>query len=585
MKKITLLLLLTANIIFAQNFTDHIIDSATDGVSTSFVVDVDTDGDLDLVSVSYVADELAWYENDGAQNFTKHSIDAAVNGAIYVNAGDGDGDGDIDILINTYDGDEVIIYFNDGSENFTKQIVDANLNGSNYNAVIDIDGDLDLDIFAVGFDDNSLVMYENDGAFNFTKTTIDAFLTGASSVVVEDIDGDTDFDLLVTSFGGYGTTVDGEVSWYENDGSQNFTKHSVDANLVSPATAYTVDFDADGDQDFILSDSEGNELSWYENDGTQNFTKHSVDTAINYPTYAHAVDFNNDGNLDIITSATNDNELIWYENDGSQNFTKHVISSTLGDSFGLFSADIDQDGDFDVAVASLGVDTLRWYENDFISPPANDLAINAIAISCGNIITGDTTNATIDAQGICGNALDDSNNVWYTFTGSGSAEDITLSTCSSNSVFDTIIAVFTGAPGALVCLANNDDDNACFNDLLSTVTFTSDGTTTYYIKVQGYDEVEFGMFEMNVVCATVTVEDLTAYNFNYYPNPVNDTLTLTANNTINAITIYNMLGQEVKSLTTSLTEVEVDLTNLNTGTYFVKVQIEDRVGTFKIIKK
>ncbi|MGB2169213.1 MAG: FG-GAP repeat domain-containing protein, partial [Poseidonia sp.] len=44
------------------------IDANADGAESLFVADMDGDGDLDIVSASYLDDTIAWYENDGAAN-------------------------------------------------------------------------------------------------------------------------------------------------------------------------------------------------------------------------------------------------------------------------------------------------------------------------------------------------------------------------------------------------------------------------------------------------------------------------------------------------------------------------------------
>ena len=138
-------------------------------------------------------------------------------------------------------------------------------------------------------------------------------------------------------------------------------------------------------------------------------------------------------------------------------------------------------------------------------PPANDLLVNATAITCGTIYTGNTTYATIDeANATLAFGVDlDAPNVWYKYTGTGIAESITLNLCGSG--YDTSVLVLTGTSGSLTAVAGNDDDASCTtNGLNSKTTFTSDGTTTYYIAVEGYNPGNFGAYTMNVTCSAVT---------------------------------------------------------------------------------
>jgi len=141
-----------------------------------------------------------------------------------------------------------------------------------------------------------------------------------------------------------------------------------------------------------------------------------------------------------------------------------------------------------------------------VCPPTNDDIANAEAISCGTLYSGDTTGATLDqanASFYFGVDLD-APNVWYTYTGSGFEETITLNLCGSS--YDTSVLVFTGTSGNLTAVAGNDDDNTCGtgHTLNSRVSFTSDGTTTYYIVVEGYNPASVGAYTMDVTCAGVT---------------------------------------------------------------------------------
>ena len=136
---------------------------------------------------------------------------------------------------------------------------------------------------------------------------------------------------------------------------------------------------------------------------------------------------------------------------------------------------------------------------------ANDNIASAEAVSCGSTYTGTTAAATLDeANPTLFFGVDlDAPNVWYTYTGSGFEETITLDLCGSG--YDTSILVLTGTPGSLTAIAGNDDDSTCSsNTLNSKISFTSDGTTTYYIAVEGYNVGSVGAYTLNVTCTGVT---------------------------------------------------------------------------------
>ncbi|PZO27909.1 MAG: hypothetical protein DCF13_10355 [Flavobacteriaceae bacterium] len=70
-----------------------------------------------------------------------------------------------------------------------------------------------------------------------------------------------------------------------------------------------------------------------------------------------------------------------------------------------------------------------------------------------------------------------------------------------------------------------------------------------------------------------------------YPNPVSNLLTITSEETISDVVIYNMLGQTIMTKTIQNNEGTIDVATLKTGSYFVKIQSESGSQTVKIIKQ
>ena len=71
------------------------------------------------------------------------------------------------------------------------------------------------------------------------------------------------------------------------------------------------------------------------------------------------------------------------------------------------------------------------------------------------------------------------------------------------------------------------------------------------------------------------------------PNPATDALSISFNTTENATTkvaIMNMLGQEVLSAKPNTVNTEMNMSDLQSGTYFVKINIDNNIEIFKIIK-
>ena len=73
--------------------------------------------------------------------------------------------------------------------------------------------------------------------------------------------------------------------------------------------------------------------------------------------------------------------------------------------------------------------------------------------------------------------------------------------------------------------------------------------------------------------------------FTYFPNPVNDQLTINAQRDVKDITVFNMLGQVVVRQTPNMTNCKVDMSKMEAGAYFVQVSIGDTVETVRVLKK
>lgn len=109
--------------------------------------------------------------------------------------------------------------------------------------------------------------------------------------------------------------------------------------------------------------------------------------------------------------------------------------------------------------------------------------------------------------------------------------------------------------------------------------WATDGT------VDDAEDNNFYVDNFQVTTSSLGIEDVAFNGFKYFPNPVNGTLSLRAQDNIQAASVYNMLGQEVLRTTPNGLQDELDMSGLNTGAYFLKVRINDVEQNFRIIKQ
>ena len=155
------------------------------------------------------------------------------------------------------------------------------------------------------------------------------------------------------------------------------------------------------------------------------------------------------------------------------------------------------------------------------------------------IYNGPDTTYPVIAQTLCGEE-----------SGDGGVPSVATSLLSVNDSFTS-----TDASGAL------------------TFVFTSDGSVQ-----------ETGWLA-DITCATLSIDEVSATQFNYYPNPTNGLLHLNAKHNIDTIQVINMLGQEVISVNPKTMEATIDFSNLSQGTYFLRSSVNGNLTTHKIIKR
>ncbi|MEX1193116.1 MAG: T9SS type A sorting domain-containing protein [Brumimicrobium sp.] len=75
--------------------------------------------------------------------------------------------------------------------------------------------------------------------------------------------------------------------------------------------------------------------------------------------------------------------------------------------------------------------------------------------------------------------------------------------------------------------------------------------------------------------------------FKLYPNPASEAINLDAKANIESVSIYNMTSQKVMDYNPSdnMTTVEMNVSNLDKGTYFIEVSAGNKIGVYKFIKK
>jgi len=298
------------------SWIEHTIDGSFNGATSVYATDMDGDGDIDVLGTAYIVDDIVWWENtDGTgTSWLEHIVDSEFYGAQAGYAIDIDGDGDIDVVgAGRYDG--VITWWEniDGTgTSWTSRQVDGNFSGATSVYATDVDGDSDVDVLGAGRYCDEIAWWENiDGTgISWTWHTVDASFDGATSVYATDFDGDGDADV-------FGTAYDAdEITWWENSNGTgtSWTKHVVNNDFGGAFSVYPEDLDDDGDLDVLGAAWLDNDIAWWENtDGTGTvWTEHMVYGSFTGAYSAYATDVDGDGRVDVIGAASEVDDIAWW---------------------------------------------------------------------------------------------------------------------------------------------------------------------------------------------------------------------------------------------------------------------------------
>ena len=146
----------------------EVITTSADSPRSVYAMDLDGDGDADVLSASALDDKIAWYENLGGGAFgPQQVITTLADGATSMYATDLDGDGDDDVLSASDRDDKIAWYENLGGGSFgPQQVITTAADGAWSVYATDLDGDGDADVLSASANDDEIAWYENLGSPN-----------------------------------------------------------------------------------------------------------------------------------------------------------------------------------------------------------------------------------------------------------------------------------------------------------------------------------------------------------------------------------------------------------------------------------
>jgi hypothetical protein len=218
------------------------------------------------------------------------------------------------------------------------------------------------------------------------------------------------------------------------------------------------------------------------------------------------------------------------------------------------------------------------------SAPANDLLTNAftatnisythanVAVTCANSEGG--------AFGGCGYGT--LNTVFYKFqctVASTVTSTVTNPQGTSAAAFYESPTINPTAETQLTRV--NQATNPC--DPMATYSIQTTVGKNYFVVLSNGSTTGITINGINDPSAALV--DTEIFGLQFFPNPVNDMLNIKANENIEAVVVYNVLGQEVMRNQYNNDNIQLDFSNMTKGVYVVETYINNQRSVYKIVKE
>jgi len=339
--------------------------SAASSVHDVALGDFDNDGDLDIaacVNTGATFDQVEVFLNNGDGTYGPPTAFGVGGTPVAIEAVDMDKDGDLDLVVANRSSNDGSFLRGNGDGTFAPEVILSLGVDPRDLAIADFNGDTNLDVAAVNFSADTVTTLHGDGAGGFSAGTV--FSTqhplapnlgdGPRGIVARDFDSDGDVDIVTAN-----SLSGGTVSVFHNIGAGTFFTGDFAFYIVVavPSRMAAADFDHDGDLDLVAGTvGGGTTVHILLNDGASpnnSFALASSPSVGSRAVFVAAGDLNRDGDIDIVAETEVSDDIRVLIGDGAGGFGPALPFASGQSPNGIRLGDVDLDGDLDAIVGNL----------------------------------------------------------------------------------------------------------------------------------------------------------------------------------------------------------------------------------------
>jgi len=346
---------------------------STGGAPRDFaLVDFNNDGNVDMASIDNTDDTVSVALGNGDGTFQGRTTVSIEANPVILRAGDVNNDGIQDLVVSNNDAstDSLGVLLGNGDGTFQAEQTYQITNAASTDFVLtDLNNDGYLDLVS-GTDANSISVLLNNGDGTFQNEVTTAALTNSSHLQTADFNGDGNQDIVLTN------STSGLTQVMLGDGSGNFNAMSTinTALVLLNINTAVGDFNEDGKVDLLVSEGNAGTVDFFAGNGDGTFASKTAYSAAGHELQISVGDFNSDGHLDFVGRSGTVNYLNL--GDGNGGFTQGGTYSATT-SNGLQVADLNNDGVDDFASVSSSGNAVSL----FVNYTSTDSAVKDVNVS------------------------------------------------------------------------------------------------------------------------------------------------------------------------------------------------------------